>query len=355
MPHLTLPLRNFAFAAIRPSVTRGVRVVCLLLNVITSALVTQPAQSEPVVQASSASAAATPLTSHQRERAIAALRATVRGQPQWIKIHAAEFLLDVNLPEGVRDHFREELAAHEADPQYRIGVWRVLSRCPSPPAERSEYVVKIVDAAFDPDGPDRLHAIEALAKLNVQLTRDQQQQVLQWVAQASDAETPFGHWLLALQRDTNDRQPQWDALLRSAAHDAPLRRLRAAFALEKALSLPEQQGANLIRLAAAVGSAAPKQDSLRQLADAQLLAAAWSIAHATQDISHAEQFRAALQLRAANSDPVNRIFVDHLAQLGKVRDVKPLTSLLAASDPDLAASAAHALLRIEQRTLAERD
>lgn len=293
----------------------------------------------------------TPLTDKQREHAAATLRWTLREQPKWIKVHAAEFLLAVNLPEGVVDEFREELARHAGEPQYRIGIWRVLYRCPALDEEQAGRLELIVTAALDPSGPDRLHAIEALAKLDTQLTPGQQELIRQWVEAAAAADAPFGRWLLARQPNA-DRQLHLQALLKIAASDVPLERLRASYALARLTPLSKDDSAELLQLAAAVAGSPLGNDPLQPLADAYLLAAGWGAA-VRSDAEAAEKLREALQSLAGSSPAINRVLVDQLAELGDADEVELLVPLLDNADPDLAASAAHALLRIKQRALAD--
>src|SRR5690606_16176715 len=50
-------------------------------------------------------------------------------------------------------------------PKYRIGIWRVLVQAASSEQERRKWKNKIAEVYVDTTSPDRLHAIETLAKL----------------------------------------------------------------------------------------------------------------------------------------------------------------------------------------------
>lgn len=93
------------------------------------------------------------------------LRQLLHQQNEWIKVHAAEFLLKLGYPEGVKEVFlKEEQQFHTKSP-YRIGIWRVLAQSSTCTQEKEKWISKIKDAFLDSLGPDRLHAIETLAKL----------------------------------------------------------------------------------------------------------------------------------------------------------------------------------------------
>lgn len=93
------------------------------------------------------------------DESLAVLRDALANGTEWVKVHAAESLIWTGHPEGVRGVFLKELDG--AQPPYRIGVWRVLAQG----AEGEAYLDKIRGAFLDVDGPDRLHAVETLAKL----------------------------------------------------------------------------------------------------------------------------------------------------------------------------------------------
>ena len=105
------------------------------------------------------------ITPELRDEALRVLRETLDRETLWIKVHAAEYLLALDHPEGVKEAFTKELQDHGGEPQYRIGIWRVLARAAYNEKERQEQTKKIRDVFFDTASPDRLHAAETLAKL----------------------------------------------------------------------------------------------------------------------------------------------------------------------------------------------
>lgn len=103
---------------------------------------------------------------------IALLRKVLHEQEEWVKVHAAEYLLWAGYPEGVRAEFLTEEKRLGAKPQYRVGIWRVLSQCTDNESERLVWLNKIKAAFLDEDGADRIHAAETLAKLHISTLAD---------------------------------------------------------------------------------------------------------------------------------------------------------------------------------------
>ncbi len=157
-----------------------------------------------------------------RPHAIEVLRNELHDTDQWVKVHAAEALLQMGYPEGVEEEFRQELVRHGDQPEYRIGIRRVLARATASPQEHTELIEQIKATFFDSDAPDRMHAIETMGKLRVGLTDEEQTSVAQY---ASEAQNPFAFWVLA----QNGRTEAVAELQRLEQSDDSLTALRAAF------------------------------------------------------------------------------------------------------------------------------
>jgi hypothetical protein len=82
----------------------------------------------------------------------------------WSRIHAAEALAQFGESENVRAHFQRGLSGWENSAQ-RIGAWRVLAATSQEQPQRAPWMAKIEAIARDSGAPDRLQAIETLAKL----------------------------------------------------------------------------------------------------------------------------------------------------------------------------------------------
>ncbi|MGN6494279.1 MAG: hypothetical protein ACTHLE_19960 [Agriterribacter sp.] len=103
---------------------------------------------------------------HLKDEAINTLRNVMKEQQEWVKVHAAEFLIWTGNAQGVKEAFLTEQELFRNKPQYRIGIWRVLTQLSSG-NEATQYKEQIVQAFLDTAGKDRIHAIETMAKLKV--------------------------------------------------------------------------------------------------------------------------------------------------------------------------------------------
>jgi len=100
-----------------------------------------------------------------RDEAVEKLQETLNSDLKWEKVHAAEFLLNLGYTNGVYETFLKEGKDRGGEYYYRIGIWRVLAQASSSPEEKQQWLDSIVTAFKNPIAPDRLHAVEALAKL----------------------------------------------------------------------------------------------------------------------------------------------------------------------------------------------
>lgn len=101
-------------------------------------------------------------------KALADLQHLLHTEKEWVKVHAAEFLLwEDRAVDEVRKIYLQEEQLFGDVPKYRIGIWRVLAQAAADDKDRQYWVDKIVTAYQDPEGEDRLHAIETLAKLKI--------------------------------------------------------------------------------------------------------------------------------------------------------------------------------------------
>lgn len=105
------------------------------------------------------------------EKAHELLVNTLETTSGWEKVHAAEELLSFGYSTGIKEQFLHELEEHKEKPQYRIGLWRVLAREAQTDEERTAWENKIAQVYATPTQPDRLHAAESLAKLNINLQK----------------------------------------------------------------------------------------------------------------------------------------------------------------------------------------
>jgi HEAT repeat protein len=163
-----------------------------------------------------------------RAQLIAGLECEMTVNTQWLRIHAAEGLLDNGeSKQKIALLFRKE--SETATAPYRIGVWRVLARS-TDGNERRHYVELIRAAMNDSRATDRISAAESLGKLDA-ASREDRTAIFQWLKTADDATAAFPHWLLVLSSAADERSDNEAALAALVRSDDPVARIRAAFAL----------------------------------------------------------------------------------------------------------------------------
>ena len=262
------------------------------------------------------------------------LRTSLEHEQRWIKVHAAEALLSSSQPDGVAQAFEGELAAHDAEPEYRVGIWRVLAQAADGDRQREPWIRKIVAAFLDTDGPDRLHAAETLGKLGYH-ARGAETAAFELAARtgrgslAADA-----RWVLA-----NSGRPDGDARLAELlSSDDRGTRNDAAYAMRH---LAKLSTAGWEKLAAAADKSRTG-DGER----VTLLSAAFVHAPAAQRT----RFKAELlkYLSSGTNDEKYEVCAA-LAIDGLDADASRLAPLLTDPSPDVRIGGALAILKISQR------
>jgi SSS family solute:Na+ symporter len=280
-----------------------------------------------------ASAGPQGLDERLRQRAARVLRTALDTDARWIKVHAAEALLSLDRPQGVMQAFERELALKGAEPEYRIGIWRVLARAAPSDGERERWTRKIAAAFLDANGPDRLHAAETLAKLGYQ-PRGEEAEAFELAARTGPGPLAANaRWVLA-----NSGLPDAEAgLVELLDSDDGGTRADAAYAVRH---LPKLSPAGWEKLTAALRRA-PDDD----IARASLVSAAF--VHAPAD--RKAYFRNELLTYARTGTSDQRYEACAALAIGGTDDELPLLAgLLDSSDSDVRVGAAHAILRIDQ-------
>lgn len=271
-----------------------------------------------------------------RDRALAVLRGALAEPPGWEKIHAAEALLTLKYGAGVTEAIERDLQAVGDRPQYRIGLWRMRALAEREPARRQPWLDRIRAALFDPQGPDRVHAAEALAKLRYQPRDAAELQRLQETARtATDGVAVYTQWALA-----NAGRPEavrtLDGMLDSKDS---VERCRAAYALGRLEGLNAETRKKL----AAAADCEPAGSEAR----VYLLGSALAQAGGPED---AMPLKASLRRLALEGDKANKYAAaTALADHGGADDLPILAQLLAHEILDVRVSAARAILCIGQR------
>lgn len=270
-------------------------------------------------------------------RARAELRRALDDEPKFIKVHAAEALIELELGEDVRRVFEEERRLHETEPAYRIGIWRVLARTSKTPAERQAFVERIVAAYADPMSTDAVNAVETLAKLDYTIPASDRRALERWTERTTEAGRSYGRWLLAVSGDAEDVRRLADLLT------DPHRPTRgtAAYSLRfMAAKLPRDVVAKVADAADAADDRDPR---------AYLFSAAFVTA---SDEARRDTYRAKLAALLRKGDKAERYEVfSAFAECGDDRDLPLILPALREPDldPDVRVSAARALLMIDRR------
>ncbi|MEX0643345.1 MAG: hypothetical protein WD468_11620 [Pirellulales bacterium] len=302
----------------------------------------------------SGSAAKAPAVSNKlRDEAIAKLREVRDTQESWVKVHAAEWLVELGYPQGVADAFRAELEAHGNDPEYRIGILRVLAKESQYRREHASWIDKIKRVFLEEGSPDRAHAAETMAKLRVSLEPDELKAVNKAADSADVRLASYCRWLLA-EADGDDRHVHLDRLCDLLDSPAVESRRIAAYALRSFRPLETDHWRRV------VDRAESESDPFVKL---RLRGTALITAPTTAEKSELEGIRSELsQARASGDITLDQEMVRTLIEVGKSSDLPVLERYLRADVPekqaltassataDLSAAAADAILRIDRRS-----
>lgn len=284
-----------------------------------------------------------------REQALEVLQRALETEHRWIKVHAAEFLLELSYPTGVYEAFEAERKSFESEPKYRIGIWRVLSRATVNQTERQQWIESIRAVVLDPESTDKIHALETLAKLGDNSQDPALRDAVVAVSQV-DAVAPYGRWLLTHwglgKSNQVDQVASLFELLNSpnstsqlvAAYGLQWMRTHAPHANHPALRSPQ--------ILAALRKAAERGD-VEPAAKAYLHSAAWVLSPGNESTN---SDRDQLLVAAKRNDATARIVAaTALAERGTGEDVPLLLEWLQDSNADVRVHAAAALLRIGRR------
>ncbi len=255
----------------------------------------------------------------QRLNAILADGLAKRGS--FISVHAAEDLIALGQRDTVRNAFASQ--ADTAPAPYRIGVWRVLARSMSDDAQRALFVERIRGALMDPKGTDRVHAMEALAKLEAPIKDAAERAEVEHIARSSDASAPFAWWRLAQAGDAQ----AIPALVKLVSSPDEVTQARAADALAR-LNVQSDEARQALRAALASASAS-------SLARPLLIVALGGepVRQLLNDPSAPARYQAAM----------------YLSRHGTPADVAALQKQIDDDDLDVRSAAAFALSRIESQ------
>ena len=249
--------------------------------------------------------------------------------PFWVSVHAAENLLWNGYFDGVKENFiaREDTAGAIN----RIGVWRVLARAnKKDQVAYYRYVNHIRETFCDTEAPDRLHAIETLAKLGF---AERLPEIVAAARGNEDTFTAYARWVLA-----NSGIPEDEASLAELlTSDNSKLYARAGYAL-RFLDTVQPETYVLMEECAARFS----HDT-----EGRVYIVSALYVHAPEDKK--EDAKRNLLTYAAGKKNERYEVLEALGYSGDISDTAFIKSMLDDPDMDVRVSAANALLRIERR------
>jgi len=269
-----------------------------------------------------------------QSRAREVLERALREESGFVRIHAAEALLDTGSTESVRAAFAGAGATATAA---RIGIWRVLALAGANTAERAEWIGRVRKVALDATASDRQQALETLGKLHVQLDQTELDAIRNFAIHATPAEAPLPWWVLHINGAPDALPRIVDGL--SAAD--PVARLRAAYILKRDHLAGERVSAALAR--------AWSSEPADSVAYPYLLCA---LAALTERKESQQDYIDRLSRLLAEPTASGRYEISlTLMQLWPVENAGQLETILAAKDADTRIGAAWAILRLTASNL----
>jgi solute:Na+ symporter, SSS family len=271
-------------------------------------------------------------TGYRRDQLVRLLEQEMLSNRGWVRVHAAEALLDHGHSQAVAESFLPE--ADTAALPYRIGVWRVLARAAGTEGARRDFSGRIRRSMIDPQSSDRLHAAESLGKLG-QADPADRSVLEQWLLTTDDATKTYVLWVLALSSEGPQRAEDERRLANLLESSDPMTRLRTAFALGRLPTISTNSTRDLARRLAIEPAASP--------ARLYLLVAA--LLHADKNSAAALNLKRQLTIYLHHGKPNEQLEAAvALGRRGTQDDVPALAQLLRSQEPDARIGAANGLL-----------
>lgn len=246
----------------------------------------------------------------------------------WVKVHAAEALIENGDKKIVREVFLKEEREGNWAPQPRVGLWRVLAMAAENPQSAGEWVLRIRQTSEDVHSSARIHAIESLCKLGVKIDDDKVVSTEAWAAKLSEADALFVLWALWL----SGSEKAACEVAKSLSSEVDTARLRAAYILRKS-------GTRDAKIAESVLRAAEREPA-DSLAYPYLAGAAYALAESSEE---GEIWRKKLYDIAKTGTPGAR-FAACQCLLGSSVDEGIMISLLDSPESDVRIGGAQVIL-----------
>jgi SSS family solute:Na+ symporter len=287
---------------------------------------------------------ATPTTQPTQAQAIDVLKDVMQHEDRFVKIHAAEALIELGESQLVQATFMAEERLHREEPSYRIGIWRVLARTNNGTPERDVWIDRVRAVALDAAAQDRISAVESLAKLKYTLKPEDRPAIEALANGADDGIALFATWLLF--QTPRSENPQ-DHVAQYLDSKDPITRLRAIYILR---FLPDLSDANRGRLKAAA-QAEPKGTPTYAYATSS----SFIVARAYGDADESLRARSELyRMIKSGSDAEKEEACQALGVQGSAEDLAAIAPLMTSAAPGARVGAALATARIVRREAQKR-
>lgn len=278
------------------------------------------------------------------------LQNTMHTQKEWVKVHAAEYLIWSGNKDGVSAEFLKEEKQFGTSSPYRIGIWRVLAQESENAEEKEKWITKIENAFLDTLGKDRVHAAETLAKLK-KSTLQNHPEITQHALESKNIPLAmYTLWSTAYtSEDSLKKAPEKFIKLIQKAVEDPKLKSTPGFALRQMRSLNKEQLQKLSQLAL--------DEPIDSPAKVYLLSAAYVSSEENDSLLINEVYHALLQYSTSDDKGKRSEMAAALAERGGLQDLTTLTSLFNNEVPleneidnmDVSSAAAYAILKIKKK------
>lgn len=294
-------------------------------------------------------------TDSLEQKALNELLSVLHTQPEFIKVHAAEYLIWLGHKDEARKEFLHENELHGNQPKYRIGIWRVLSQTEQEPTGKKAWYDNVYKAFGDLNGPDRLHAAETLAKLKLSPLEQYPEATQRSLADESRNMQVYTQWALSYspQADPNASRKEFLHLLASDSNQVI--RMISAYIVRRTKGLTPEEWTKLSEEALAEPDTSELKKNLLNTAAVTLpegmqKTAAYDTIR-KEMTSHYQQFNAGDRIALSQA----------LAEIGIASDIPLLESYLenenskglyeadSKEGADVRTAAAYAIIKIKQR------
>lgn len=289
-----------------------------------------------------------------KNESVDSLQAILQKQSEWVKVHAAEFLLELGFSKDVQEIYLNEERQFGTNSPYRIGIWRVLSKAAKKSDEKKVWTDKILEAFLDTTGVDRIHAAETLAKLSISPLTENPQITEKTLNSQIRSLSLYTQWSIAFSSNEllqNARKSFLDLAV-SENEDTSSRRL-AAYVVRHLGGLTPSEWEVL----AQSSLAEPEESELKiSLLSATIITASKEVV--SSDLYN-HIYRSFLRFKNISRKNIRIEIAAGLAEKGTLEDLPVLISFLKNENPlgtdsydaDVRASAAFAILKIRDRQL----